>query len=89
MERCGNCAGVWLDAGEWEALKRRNLHDDIEEIFTTAWQTKLEKEASADAADAALRKSLGADDYTEIKRVKAWLAKHPKRSQLLAYLTEG
>jgi hypothetical protein len=30
----------------------------------------------------------GAEDYAEIRRVKAWLDAHAQRSSLLAYLSE-
>jgi hypothetical protein len=30
----------------------------------------------------------GADDYAEITRIRAWLQAHPKRPELLAYLTD-
>ena len=30
IDHCGGCKGVWLDRNEWEALKERNLHDDLQ-----------------------------------------------------------
>ena len=29
VDRCGNCAGIWLDKNEWETLKSRNLQPAI------------------------------------------------------------
>ncbi|MEK7723973.1 MAG: zf-TFIIB domain-containing protein, partial [Acidobacteriota bacterium] len=43
IDRCGQCAGIWLDKGEWEILKRRNLHDDLQKIFTDHWQEEVKK----------------------------------------------
>ncbi len=36
--------GVWLDKDEWQALKSRNLHDEIHLIFTAAWQQQISDE---------------------------------------------
>jgi hypothetical protein len=30
----------------------------------------------------------GAEDYAELRRIRAWLDAHPQRSSLLAYLDE-
>ena len=40
LDRCGRCGGVWLDAGEWEALEKRQMHDDLHLIFTSSWQAE-------------------------------------------------
>ncbi|MBI5209182.1 MAG: zf-TFIIB domain-containing protein [Elusimicrobia bacterium] len=86
VDRCGNCAGVWLDCGEWAALKGRDLHDDLDYIFTSVWQAGLRKEISAGSVDAGLAKALGAADYARAKKVRDWLSEHPERSRLLAFL---
>src|SRR5688500_17875140 len=89
LDRCGNCGGVWLDANEWQALKARNLHDNLHEIFSGAWQAAVAKEAREKAHDQLLREKLGDADFNEVKRVKAWLDGHPKRAELYAVLLDG
>ncbi|MBI5882296.1 MAG: zf-TFIIB domain-containing protein [Elusimicrobia bacterium] len=87
VDRCGNCAGLWLDQGEWAYLKKRNLHDDLDYIFTAVWQTRIRKEDSADAAAESLAKALGPADFKVAKKIRVWLDQHPLRSRILAYLT--
>src|SRR6267378_8405588 len=36
LDHCQGCKGIWLDRNEWEALKKRNLHDDLNTMFTSA-----------------------------------------------------
>ncbi len=40
VDRCYHCGGIWLDANEWEALKSRNLHDDIHLMYTQTWRKR-------------------------------------------------
>lgn len=37
LDHCEGCKGIWLDRNEWEALKKRNLHDDINSMLTSFW----------------------------------------------------
>jgi Zn-finger nucleic acid-binding protein len=80
LERCANCGGIWTDANEWEVLKSRNLHDNLHFIFSGAWQAEVMRQE---------RKRLGDVDFTEVKRVRAWLDAHPKRAELYAVLLDG
>ena len=86
VERCGNCAGVWLDHNEWEALRARNLHDDLHFIFSEAWQAAVAREQREQGREKLLAEKLGAADLKELKRIKAWLDAHPHRSELYAML---
>ena len=88
IDHCGGCKGVWLDRNEWEALKERNLHDDLNSMFTAFWQDEAEKEARKKRLERIYISRFGADDYTEIERVRAWLATRSNRQDLLAYLTD-
>lgn len=38
-------AGLWFDEGEWQALRKRNFHEDVHLIMTSPWQTRVRKEA--------------------------------------------
>ncbi len=40
---------LWFDKGEWEALKKRQYHDDLHLIFTSPWQDKVRAERKAKA----------------------------------------
>ena len=88
IDHCGRCGGFWLDKGEYEALKARNLHDDLHSIFLSSWQEGLRKERTETIIDKRLSATVGETDFVELKRVKKWLSGHPKRAWLLAYLSE-
>ena len=45
IDHCHGCKGIWLDGNEWEALKKRNLHDDLNLMFTSFWQKEAQREA--------------------------------------------
>jgi len=88
IDHCEGCKGVWLDRNEWEALKARNLHDDLNSMFTSFWQDAAEKEARKKRLERIYISRFGADDYAEIERVRAWLARRANKQDLLAYLTD-
>lgn len=86
LDRCGHCNGVWLDKDEWDALAARNLHDNIHEFFTQAWQIRLRAEEARAALDRLYLQKFGEDDYAQAKQVREWLSEHPRRGMLLAFL---
>jgi Zn-finger nucleic acid-binding protein len=86
VDRCRNCEGAWLDGGEWEALRVRNLHDDLPRIFDDEWQRAVKREVQEQTTEESFRRRLGDDDYRRAQELRAWLDPHPKRSELFAYL---
>jgi Zn-finger nucleic acid-binding protein len=88
IDHCEGCRGVWLDRNEWEALKERNLHDDLNSMFTSFWQDGAQKEARKRRLEQIYRTRFGAEDYAEIERVRVWLATRQNKTDLLAYLTD-
>jgi Zn-finger nucleic acid-binding protein len=87
LEHCGACNGVWLDRGEWDALKVRNLHDEINAILTVPWQTRARLEERRRNLDQIYAARFGAD-YDELKRIRTWVDGHPERDRVLAFLTD-
>ena len=85
LDRCGTCGGTWFDAGEWADLRRRAIAPH--HACSPAWQAAVTRDERAAAAEAVVRSKLGDDDYAEAQRVKAWIAAHPHRAELVAYLT--
>lgn len=86
LDHCGNCNSVWFDRNEWNNLKCRHLHDDVNRMFTTAWQRRIREVAHRATMQSIYRERFGESDYTEVQRVRVWLEAHPQRSALLAYL---
>lgn len=41
---------IWLDGGEWGALRERQFHDEIHLIFTASWRREIQAEERAEAS---------------------------------------
>ncbi len=89
IDRCGNCAGIWLDAAEFESLRSLGLADQIHFVFSAAWQAGLLREKQTRARNQILLERVGQADFDEITRVRNWLASHPHRRMLLTFLSEA
>ncbi len=88
IDHCGTCAGIWLDKGEWEILKRRNLHDDLHNIFTDHWQEEVKKGETRTRLAQMYEEKFGKDDYVKIVRFKDWMENHEKEDEIIAYLRD-
>jgi Zn-finger nucleic acid-binding protein len=88
LDHCEGCRGTWLDRNEWEALKKRNLHDDLNEIFTSFWQTEAQRAARKKRMEEIYIGRFGIDDYAEIKRIRFWLDTKTNREELIAFLID-
>ncbi len=78
--------GIWLDAGEWGALKDRNFHDELHLIFTEPWQAKVLEQQRQLMTKNLLEKKLGLELLEEIESLKKKLEGHPHRSYAVAYI---
>ncbi len=86
VDRCGHCGGIWLDRGEWDALKRESLHNDLHLIFTSAWQAQVRWQLLREAQEQRLTARLGPADHEELNRITKWVMNHPQRHMILAHL---
>ncbi|MCW3061149.1 MAG: hypothetical protein JWQ02_2970 [Capsulimonas sp.] len=86
LDHCSHCGGIWLDSGEWEVLKARNLHDDIHFVFSDVWQSDLRRKEHAEAIEQMWLDKLGEETLAEARRIKRWIEGHPKRHELIAFL---
>ena len=89
IERCANCGGMWFDNNEWQALKQKNLHDDVHLIFSAIWQSQIRKESHRKSMEEFYREKFGPQDFRKITEIKHWLQNHSCRSELLAFLQES
>lgn len=78
--------GVWLDAGEWEALKDRNFHDEIHYIFTDPWQREALRADILSNRRERLESRIGSEFLAAIDELKTKLDAHPNRDEILAYI---
>ena len=88
IDHCHGCKGIWLDGNEWEALKKRNLHDDLNLMFTSFWQNEAQRAARKKKMEEIYIDRFGAGDYDEIKRIRYWLETKTNREELLAFLID-
>ena len=85
LDRCGNCNGVWLDSGEWTALRERGLHDNVHQMFGPGWQFAARTEERRRLAESQFERQLG-PDFGRAREFAEWVAAHPRRSEILAYV---
>ena len=79
---------IWLDSGEWEALKERQYHDELHLVFAAPWQREiLEQELEENEAQR-LNERLGPELIEKLDALKNDLDGHPHRMQALAYLRQ-
>ncbi len=88
IDQCSSCFGIWFDRGEWDALRGRNLHDEVNRIFTAPWQTEARREERREQLARIYRREFG-DDYEEVRRVRDWIRGHNAKDRLLAFLTDA
>jgi Zn-finger nucleic acid-binding protein len=86
INKCNTCGGIWLDGGEWEALRAHDLHRQLHAISSDVWQIEVHRQIRHDQEEASMLRRLGHADYQELRRVCAWLRGHAHRDELLAYL---
>jgi hypothetical protein len=81
--------GIWLDAGEWEALRSRNFHDELNRVFTQSWQRTIRDTEVQQSRRKRMEDRFGTDLLGRIDALKTELQSHPNREELIAYLSEA
>ena len=88
IDHCAGCGGIWLDANEWEALKRTHLEDRIHRIFSAAWQAQILRDQQRQATEHRLIANIGQADFGELQRMTQWIEAHAHCNEIMAYLLE-
>jgi len=88
VDHCSGCKGIWLDRNEWEALRKRNLHDDLHSMFTSFWQAEAHRLARKKRMEGIYVDRFGDEDYAEIQRIRLWLETKTNREELIAFLID-
>jgi len=78
--------GVWLDRGEWEALKSKGLHSELNFIFTASYQRQVRNAEYEEALNQTFADRIGIEDFQKVVEIKRWLNAHPKRRDICCYL---
>lgn len=78
--------GVWLDRGEWEALKSKGLHSELNYIFTASYQRQVRNADYEAALSQMFADRIGVADFQKVAAFKRWLVTHPKQRDICCYL---
>ncbi|NCC62740.1 MAG: hypothetical protein EOM12_17810 [Verrucomicrobiae bacterium] len=78
----------WLDKNEWEALKAKNLHDELYKVFSTKWQHQIREDHLREKLNQVYIKRFGEDVYKKLIDVREWIQAHPQKAALMAYLAD-
>lgn len=78
--------GVWLNKGEWDALKSKGLQTELNLIFTASYQRNVRSSEYNETIEAMFRNRIGTEDFTILKDFKNWVADHPRRDDIWRYL---
>lgn len=89
IDRSPVTGGVWLDAGEWEALKLEGLHTSLHLIFTAPYQHRLRTEATQNALGHALQRLIGSEDFERVTQFRDWMTDHAHSGEIFAYLQDA
>lgn len=78
--------GIWLDAGEWEALKAGGLHRNLHLVFTAPWQKAIRDSEGAVQYETRLRERLGDEFFERLVSIRDEIRGHPSGAEALAFL---
>jgi Zn-finger nucleic acid-binding protein len=86
IDRSPATGGVWLDKGEWEALRSKNLHTQIHLIFTASYQRQIRSADYEQSIQDSFKERIGTD-FARVEEFKDWLMAHPRRREIFGYLS--
>jgi Zn-finger nucleic acid-binding protein len=78
--------GIWLDRGEWEALKSQGLHIELNHIFTASYQREVRNAEYEEKLTQAFAERIGPEDFAKVDAFKTWLMAHSKARDICVYL---
>ena len=87
VDRSPATGGVWLDRGEWDALKSHGLHRELHLVFTASYQRRIRSASYNDRLEQTFAARIGAPDLERVLQFKDWLLAHPRRRDIWCYLT--
>jgi Zn-finger nucleic acid-binding protein len=89
IEHSPATGGVWLDKGEWEALKSKGLHVSMNLIFTSSYQRQVRSTEYVQELTDTFRDRIGAADFQKVEEFAVWLLRHPRRRDICCYLVDN
>src|SRR5438128_4668385 len=80
LDRCGTCAGIWFDAGEWARLASSEWMQHVDELWDPVYRKRLREERARKLQLEALTQALGAETAKKVIDLAAALKNDPRRS---------
>lgn len=77
---------IWLDEGEWDILKQAGLHRELHVIFSSAYQHKISRQETKSRLEELFVERLGEADAHRVRKFAEFLAMHPRKREIVAYL---
>ena len=87
IDRCLPCSKVWLDAAEWQLVCQQPTTTNLVQVLSDQGQRQIRTTETRERMVAIYQQRFGEADYAQIEQMRTWLAVHPQKSQLLAYLS--
>jgi Zn-finger nucleic acid-binding protein len=88
VDRSPKTGGVWLDPGEWEALKSQDLHEQLHLIFGAPYQRRARAQESRAQLQKLFAQRIGPSDFVRVNEFKHWLHQQPRQREIIAYLLD-
>ena len=88
IDRSPATGGVWLEKGEWEALKSKGLHTSLHLICTAGYQRQIRTNEYSQTLTETFRDRIGPEDFARVTEFAAWLSQHPKGRDICCYLMD-
>lgn len=89
VDRCAACGLLWLDRGEWDALRAAGLARGLTQLLADAGQREIQEREHRRRREAALRDKHGDACIDELARIRQWLTLQAGREELLVLLRSG
>ena len=88
LDRCGTCAGIWFDAGEWAALAATEWMHHLDDLWDPIFRRRMREQRARQQQVQGLEQAIGYDLARHVELLAAELKKHPNRSIAVAYLLD-
>ena len=89
VDRSPVTGGVWLDRGEWDALKSKGLHVALHLIFTAAYQQQVRSAEYARTLNDTFKQRIGAENFARVEEFARWVERQPEARDICCYLLDS
>lgn len=80
--------GFWLDKDEYQALRAREMHDELHLICDEDYQKKLRQLERTEAKLSRIAALVGNEEKDRLETFAQWVSTHPNKDLILAYFLE-